>query len=124
MLKNVLVDPAILYLQPGLRRVVQVGEVVVPVLTAEDVIDLAERVAAIRASSVLIGMRLKPCAGRRDGLRCHCPAMLSGDRGYALPRPWAAAVAAVHPGVTQYQLLHPTQMQCSADLAPVMCWHT
>ena len=31
-----------LYLQPGLRRVVQVGEVVVPVLTAEDVIDLAE----------------------------------------------------------------------------------
>ena len=42
MLKNVPVDPAILYLHPGLRRVVQVGEVFVPVLTAEDVIDLAE----------------------------------------------------------------------------------
>jgi len=28
--------------RPGLRRAVQVGEVVVPVLTAEDVIDLAE----------------------------------------------------------------------------------
>ena len=28
--------------QPGLRRVVQVGEVFVPVLTAEDVIVLAE----------------------------------------------------------------------------------
>jgi len=34
----------------------------------------------------------------------------------------AAAVAAVQPRVTQKtQLLHPTQMQCSADLAPVMC---
>jgi hypothetical protein len=42
VLKNVPVDPAILHLQPGLRRVVQVGEVVVPVLTAEDVIDRAE----------------------------------------------------------------------------------
>jgi hypothetical protein len=40
--KNVPVDPVILYTRPGLRRVVQVGEVVVPVLTAEDVIDLAE----------------------------------------------------------------------------------
>jgi hypothetical protein len=40
--KNVPIDPAILYSRPGLRRVVQVGEVVVPVLTAEDVIDLAE----------------------------------------------------------------------------------
>jgi hypothetical protein len=35
-----LIQPS--YLQPGLRRVVQVGEVFVPVLTAEDVIDLAE----------------------------------------------------------------------------------
>ena len=40
MPKNVPVDPVIT--RPGLRRVVQVGEVVVPVLTAEDVIDLAE----------------------------------------------------------------------------------
>jgi hypothetical protein len=54
VLKNVPIDPAILYSRPGLRHVVQVGEVVVPVLTAEDVIDLAESVAAIRASSVLI----------------------------------------------------------------------
>jgi hypothetical protein len=42
VLKNVPVDPAILYLQPGLRRVVQVGEVFVAVLTAEDMIVLAE----------------------------------------------------------------------------------
>ena len=42
MLKNVPVDRVILYSQPGLRRVVQVGEVFVPVLTAEDVIVLAE----------------------------------------------------------------------------------
>ena len=25
---------------------------------------------------------------------------------------------------TQTQLFHATQMQCTADLAPVMCWHT
>jgi hypothetical protein len=42
VLKNVPVGPAILVSAAGLRRVVQVGEVVVPVLTAEDVIDLAE----------------------------------------------------------------------------------
>ena len=42
MLKNVPVDRVILYSQPRLRRVVQVGEVFVPVLTAEDVIVLAE----------------------------------------------------------------------------------
>ena len=38
MLKNVPVHAAILYLQPRLGRVVQVGEVFVPVLTAEDMI--------------------------------------------------------------------------------------
>ena len=32
--------------------------------------------------------------------------------------------ASTEGGVTQTQLFHATQMQCTADLAPVMCWHT
>jgi|SoiMethySBSTD1v2_1073268.scaffolds.fasta_scaffold186698_5 hypothetical protein len=36
-----------------------------------------------------------------------------------LQSPWC-----IPDGGTQNQLLHPTQMQCSADLEPVMCWHT
>ena len=54
--------------------------------------------------------------------RFRCPAALSEDRGYVLPRPTACRRRRLHPGRTdQNQLLHPTQMQCSADLAPVMC---
>jgi hypothetical protein len=97
VLTNVPIDPAILYSQPGLRHMVQIGAVVVPVVTAEDVIDLAESVAAIRASSVLTRMRLKPCAGRPDGSNAtvlQCFLEIAGTRCHGL----RAAVAAVHPG--------------------------
>ena len=54
-------------------------------------------------------------------LSCNAFLEIAGTRCRGLR---AAAVATVHPGVTQKtQLLHPTQMQCffRLILAPVMC---